>query len=86
MKINETLRKEILQVVENQLKCNNPPHTRKTYDHLLQSGISEADAKIYIGQCVAVEIFNVMKHKQPFDEKRFIKNLDKLPGEPFEDE
>ena len=84
MQPNKILKTEILQVVENQIRDNNPPETRQTYDRLLALGISESDAKIYIGQCITMEIFNIMKHQQPFDEKRFVKNLLKLPEEPFE--
>ena len=84
MQPNETLKAEILQAVEIQIRDNKPPETDQTYNRLLALGISEANAKIYIGQCIAVEIFNIMKHHQPFDEKRFVKNLEKLPEEPEE--
>ncbi|MEP7238915.1 MAG: DUF1841 family protein [Ferruginibacter sp.] len=86
MKTNPIVKKEMLTVVENQLNTNTPPETKITYNRLIQTGISEVDAKNYIAQCVAVEIFNVMKYKQPFDAKRFIKNLNNLPKEPFDDE
>jgi hypothetical protein len=86
MKPNEMMRKEILQVVENQISNNTPPETKQTFNRLVKEGISKADAKIMIGQCVAIEIFNVMKHKQPFDKVRFVNNLNKLPGEVFDDE
>ena len=84
MKINEALREQILQVVETQLSENNPPETRQTYNRLLKSGVSDENAKMYIGQCVSVEIFHVMKHHQPFNEERFKKNLNNLPKEPFD--
>jgi hypothetical protein len=84
MQLNEILKAEILQTVETQIRDNKPPESKQTYHRLLASGISKANAKIYIGQCIAVEIFNIMKHQQPFDEKRFVKNLLKLPDEPFE--
>ena len=86
MKSNEVVRREILQVVENQLRDNQPPETRKTLKRLQDSGISESDAKIYIAQCVSAEIFNVMKYGKPFDKKRFVKNLTNLPKPPFDDE
>lgn len=84
MKTNEILREQVLQVVENQLKDNKPPETKQTYDRLVQSGISDADARIYIGQCVAVEIFNIMKHGKPFDAERYTRNLNNLPKQPFD--
>jgi hypothetical protein len=84
MKSNEVIRQQVLLVVDNQLRDNNPPETRQTYNRLLQAGISDADARIYIGQCVTIELFHVMKHQQPFNEKRYSKNLHALPNEPFE--
>jgi hypothetical protein len=42
------------------------------------------DGKNYIGECVSAELFNIMKHHEPFNEKRYIKNLLNLPKEPFE--
>jgi hypothetical protein len=86
MKANARVRKEILQVVENQINENDPPETRQTLNRLVKAGYAKEEAKIMIAQCVSVEIFNVMKYMQPFDEKRFIKNLNNLPAEPFEDE
>jgi len=86
MKHDEMLRRQILEVVDNQLKANDPPETLQTYNRLQQNGISSADAKIYIGQCVAVELFHIMKSQQPFNEKRFISNLHNLPNEPFGNE
>lgn len=85
MKTNEILREQILQVVKNQINENNPPETRQTYNRLLESGISDENAKIYIAQCVSVEIFHVLKHDQPFNEERFKKNLKNLPQEPFDE-
>ena len=84
MQPNETLKAEILQAVETQIRDNKPPETKQTYNRLLALGISKANAKIYIGQCIMFEIFNIMKHQQPFDEKRFVKNLDRLPEKPEE--
>ena len=84
MKQNEILRNEIFHIIENQMRDNNPPETKQTYQKLLKMGYSKTDAKKYIGQCVAVELFNIIKHKQPFNEKRYIENLKKLPEQPFE--
>jgi len=84
MKPNKIIQEQILQVVDNQLRDNNPPETKQTYDRLIKMGYSSIDAKKYIGQCVAIEIFNIMKHHQPFDEKRYVTNLLNLPKEPSE--
>jgi hypothetical protein len=84
MKPNKIVHDQILQVVDNQIRDKNPPEAKQTYNRLIKMGYSAIDAKKYIGRCVAVEIFNIMKHNQPFDEKRYVQNLLNLPKEPFE--
>jgi Domain of unknown function (DUF1841) len=83
-KHNEALRLQIFEVVENQMRDNNPPETNETFQRLIRLGYSEKATKMYIGQCVAVEIFNVLKHHQKFDRTRYITNLKNLPKEPFD--
>lgn len=84
MKSNKILQQEILGVVDNQIRDQKPPEAKQTFERLVKSGYSEGDAKKYIAKCVAVEIFNVMKHHQTFNEKRYIQNLLNLPKEPFD--
>lgn len=84
MKTNEILRKQVFVIIENQIRDNNPPETKLTYERLIISGYSEYVVKQYIGQCVAIELYNIMKYKTPFDEVRYIRNLKKLPKEPFD--
>lgn len=79
MKSNEIVRKEILKAVDNQLRANNPPDTRQTLERLQALGYSVKEAKVLIAQCVAIEIYKIMKDKIPFDNKRYISNLNKLP-------
>ncbi len=43
MKPNEMMRKEILQVVENQISNNTPPETKQTFNRLVKEVISKAD-------------------------------------------
>jgi hypothetical protein len=85
METNEVLRQAILETVDNQIKLKKPPATVQTLERLKKMGYSEEDARLLIGQCVAIEIFYVFKESTPFDEKRFINNLNKLPDEPFDD-
>jgi hypothetical protein len=83
-KSDPKLKAAILEAVNNQLKSGDPPETRQTFNRLIVEGISEKDAKIYIGQAIAVEIFNVMKHRETFNLVRYRKNLSRLPEEPSE--
>ena len=84
MEVNEKLRDEIFKIIENQMRINNPPETKMTYNRLLKLGYNKFQVKQLIGQCVAVEIFDVLKHQQQFNETRYINNLKKLPKEPFD--
>ena len=84
MKPNEKVRDEIFQIIKNQLDANDPPETKITYNRLISLGYNEFETNQLIGQCVAVEIFEVLKPKKPFNENRYIKNLTQLPKEPFE--
>jgi hypothetical protein len=85
MEDRERIRAAIFEIIENQLKANDPPETAQTLKRLMKEGISKSDAKIYIAQCVSVEIFDVMKNSKPFNKERYIKNLKKLPEEPFDE-
>ena len=85
MESNEIVRNQIFEIIKNQIKLNTPPETKQTFDRLKGIGYSDLDAKKLIAQCVAVEIYNLMKYKKPFNESRYISNLKKLPEEPIED-
>ncbi len=76
--VNLRLQKAILDVVENQIRENNPPETRKTLDRLLKKGYSKDDAMKLIGSVVAAEIYKILKNKELFNEERYIKALSEL--------
>jgi formate dehydrogenase maturation protein FdhE len=81
---NPRLRVAILSVVDNQLRKKDPPETRETLDRLMNEGFSKADAKVLLGQVVAVELYCISKEKKPFNRERFVRNLQNLPAEPHE--
>jgi len=85
MEQNEIMREQIFGIIDNQIRKNNPPETKKTFERLRKQGYSEFVTKQYIGQCVAVELFNMIKKQEPFNENRYVKNLKNLPEEPFDD-
>jgi hypothetical protein len=82
---NPRLRAAILQVVENQLRDNNPPETRQTLDRLVKEGHSREEAKSLIESVVAAETFYVLKNQESFNHKRFVEALNKLPQLPGEE-
>ena len=84
MEKNEKVREQIFEIIKNQLRDNNPPETKTTYDRLRKQGYDDFQTKQMIGQCLAVEIFNVIKFGEPYNHERYIKNLSALPREPFD--
>lgn len=72
---NLRVKKLVLEVVNNQLKDNDPPITKQTYEKLLSAGYSVREAKEKIGAVVLTEIYDVMKENQPYDEKRYTEAL-----------
>ena len=81
---NPHLKAAFLEIVENQLRANDPPEVKQTLGRLVSEGISEEDAKIYIAQAVCVEVYDILQHKKPFNPKRYVENLERLPEEPTE--
>jgi hypothetical protein len=83
---NPHLQAAIIEVVENQLRNNDPPQTNQTFKRLIEAGHSEKEAKRLIACVVSAEIFDVLKKNQPFNLDRFVKGLNKLPTMPWEED
>ena len=75
----------MFEVVENQLRDNDPPETRKTLERLVNDGYAQSEAKRMIATVVAVEMFDIMKNDQAFDLDRFVERLQQLPEPPYEE-
>lgn len=84
MRTNKILREQIFEIIKNQLRDNDPPETKTTYDRLIKNGFDDFQTRQMIGQCLAVELFDVMKFGKPYNNERYIKNLKALPKEPFD--
>jgi hypothetical protein len=76
------LRGEILAIVENQLRDNDPPETRATLARLLREGHSEPDAKRMIACVVAAEVFEILRAGRAHDHDRYVAALAALPELP----
>jgi hypothetical protein len=79
---NPILKRAFMEVVENQIRDGEPPETRETLERLTSQSISDDDARIYIGQAVCVEVWDIMRNKKEFNMQRFLRNLKNLPSEP----
>jgi hypothetical protein len=81
---NPKLGEAILEVVENQIRENDPPETRQTIDRLMGEGYSADEARRLVSTAVTVEIFHIMRDREPFNRERFLWNLAQLPREPWD--
>ena len=75
---NLRLKKLVLEVVNNQLRDNDPPIIKEVYEGLLKAGYSVREAKEKIGAVVLTEIYDVMKENQPYDEGRYTDALKEM--------
>jgi len=78
------LNTQIFEIIKNQLRDNNPPETKTTYDRLQKQGFDDFQARQMIGQCLAVELYDILKFGKPYNNEQYIKNLIALPKEPFD--
>jgi hypothetical protein len=74
----------LVEVVENQIRDNDPPETRITLNRLMSLGESRENAMRYIACAVSVEVFEILKHQTPFNKERYLANLRNLPELPFD--
>ncbi len=83
-KTNPRLKAAFMEVVDNQIRDNDPPETRETLNRLVSEGMTQEDARLLIGQAVCVEVWCILTHKKEFNRERFVRNLKNLPEEPKE--
>jgi len=81
-KHNPHLKAAFIETVENQLENNDPPEARETLERLIDQGISEDEAKVYIAQAISIEVFDLLQNQGEFSNERYVKNLKRLPNEP----
>jgi len=82
---SDIAREAIFEAVENQIRDNNPPITKETFDRLIAEGYSKNEAMKLIGFSLANEISEIMNNNQLFNEERYSQNLRNLPDLPWEE-
>jgi hypothetical protein len=76
---NPALTDAILAVVDQQLRDQRPPETRRTCERLVARGYAPEDARRLIGNVVAQDIFAVMQRGEVYHEQRSSAALHGLP-------
>ena len=72
----------VLEIVDNQLRDDDPPETRQAFERMARQGYSEEEAKKRIALLVAVGIFDVVKSERDFDHEGYVESLKRLPDLP----
>ena len=85
MEHNQRARKLLLQIVNNQIRMNNPPETKQTVERLVSEGYTKDEAKEMIAGVLVVQIHTIMKNVTEFDEELYITQLKNLPQSPFDE-
>lgn len=78
----DLIQQQFLEVVDKQLKADNPRETQETLVRLKDLGYSDLEARTLIAQCVATEMYAVMQSNEPYNVQRYIAMLYKLPESP----
>ena len=75
---NPRLHHLINEVIENQLRDNDPPEARETLERLMAQGDSEEEAKRKIGAVLVTHIYNIMAYNGQYDNEQYCKDLTKI--------
>lgn len=67
MEANDHIGEQIFEIIKNQIRDNTPPETKATFDRLRKQGFDDFQTRQMIGQCLAVELFDVMKFGKPYN-------------------
>ena len=69
----------VFEAINNQIQGQNPPETKQTYDRLMKEIKNHDEVMKCIGVVMMAEILDILKSKKPFNKKRYIERLNKLP-------
>ena len=78
IRANKYLKNSILEVVDDQLKMNEPACTRQTFDRLIELGSNEKEAKEKISAVLLEEMYYILKYKKKLDEQKYADKLNSL--------
>ena len=83
-KINRRAGELIIQAIKKQIRQNDPPETKETFDRLRREGHAEEDVYRMLGCVMTSEMYEVLKQKRVFDRDLYVQQLHALPKLPWE--
>lgn len=72
----------VMQMVDSQMAENDPPETRETFERLVAAGYSPEHVRRMIGLLLALGLTDTLVRQKPFDVKRYVESLQRLPEIP----
>ena len=75
---NPRLQKLAFEVIENQIRDNDPPETKATWDRLKSAGYSDLQIKKMIGGVFVQHLYHVMKYGVPMNTEKNVQDLERL--------
>ena len=83
-KTNRRVGELVIQAIKEQIRLNDPPETKGTFDRLRREGHAEEEVYQMLGCVLTSEIYEVMKHERVFDRDLYVQRLRALPKLPWE--
>jgi uncharacterized protein YecA (UPF0149 family) len=77
--VKNKLKNQMLEVVNNQLKDNDPEFVTETFNRLLSLQYSREEAKEMIAAVLIEEMYYVLKNQEEYNQERYSEKLSKLP-------
>lgn len=74
----------IRDTIRTQIESGTPAEAKKTFQRLLNSGMSPDQALEFMAAVLAAEMFEMLRHQKPYDEQRYEGALRALPKLPWE--
>ena len=75
---NPRLQKLIFEIIDNQIRDNEPPETKATWKRLKAAGYSDLQIRKKIGGVFAEHLYYVMHDNIPMDNEKYIQDLKRL--------
>ena len=82
----ELAREAMFEVIENQMRDEDPLETKQTYGRLTGDGHSHDESMSMIACVLSNEMFHMLKRKETFDQARYVAGLNALPEMPWADD
>ena len=68
-----------INIVNNQLHGTSSPEVKETYKRLCNQGYNDEETRKLIASVLEAEATLVLKHREPFDQTRYVARLRHLP-------